>query len=153
MSIYKGNTKIARLKKVIPTTLDEYKELLKNCYDNVIIHNSDVYTQNHVTLYTPSADCQQYIIRKRYDNGKYNAIWLKGKNEYKFITGASSRFIQSVTSSQLFQVCSELYFDSNIIPPNIEPHLYAREYSSAFTGYLSPAYDTLEEAINLIEET
>lgn len=134
-----------------PTTLNELAETVYDWFiDRVQLEDKANYTENAITIYTPSANCKSYIIRQRSDNQKYHIVWIPtGNGAIKQNSTAGQIVYPMRYSNNNTIVAYETFKTSDL---NLGLQLWYP--SSSVPYYVSTnAYNTVAEAITAIQSS
>ena len=145
--------KIKNASTFSPENAEELGEIVYDWASNKITkENKQYYTNNPITIYTPSANYLHYCIRQRSDNNTYAIVWT-----------VYDGFRPNYATTGSFEVSGVLIYANYIsnskgygVQKNSKLYLYADDnpYNTStynIKQYVSPAYNTLAEAITAIQ--
>lgn len=125
-------TTVTELNNVFFNVIMLYKDYLSS-----IVNSYDLYTEEPVTLYTPSANNKYYLIRKK-GQSSYGIVWFPER----ILTYETSIAVET----QDITIHALVYLDKVTSESIIAKKIY-----SGVNAYLSPDYSTFEECINAIQ--
>lgn len=137
-----------------PQTIGELDAIIKAYYNSLETGTVQPYTQNAITLYTPSANFERYFIRKRSDSEIYNIVWLREtESTPNPVLHDLTNLGYSLDRIGFKSVGQPYLYNRNLDSNTVNTELEPKAIPDRLALYLSSNYNTLVDAIAAIQNT